>query len=694
MSNYLKIYSSLDRTTKRDHKFWLRKIEGEEGICQEFEFKLKVNTLERLADSEIQDLLGDSLTVEIGYLDSKSKPNQRYINGLIYEITELGLSKAPNQPDVWQYNFEIGSWFRQLEYVKDCRIFQKNGNNTAKIVTELLAELGFHDFKDKMGSKLPSRPYSVIYNETLSNYIRRLCLDDGIIWYYEHSKTKHELVFHKDSTELPEIDVSESPQDSVKSFCLERTHIPIQEYTLSAFEWEKPPVKNVKKVVSGSSGNLPYFSYSENFITREDGTQKAERQTKQLKSQQTRFYGESTMRPYTAGYKFILHAPPLPEHHQKQFVIKYLKIEATEERYENNFVALPANQPYLPAANQNIEHPIIPGTQTALVVGAAGKGGISSNKKGQVKVKFHWDHRSKDNDAHTSAFIRVSNPAAGSQRGFVFTPRIGEEVVVSYEDGNPDRPIILGGVHSSNRPVPAMGKPESLVSKMFSMSGSGGSHSYSSPVSQGYAGTIKSDEDSDSNRITFNDDSSEENLEINAKKDLNIDVGGNLNIEVDEDIYIITNQENINVTNNAKSQAGGSIINATLAATCNTAGIDISHMALGGIINVAGGVISNLAGATITNTAILSVKNEATGALNQKADTLIANTCMGAVLNMAEKVDQEGDLAVTNISLTDIMNNAEKEIKTKALFQKVKTSDESTTDTGDYVLKGLLPKIN
>ncbi len=695
MTSYLTIHTSLDDSVKRDRKFWLQRIEGEEGLCEDFNYRLELSSLERIREEEIKSLLGKTITVEIAYLDVKHKIQQSYINGIVFSIVEVGLSRAPHSPDIWRYEAEIGPWFRKLDYVKDCRVIQKGGNNSLKIITDLFHEFGFRDFRDKTKGRLPNRDYSVIYNETLSNYIKRICQEDGIIWRYEHSKKRHELLFYNDSTRLPKLpDVSRAGKDGVLSFCQERIHMPLNASTIASYEWDKSPVKTISKRLGAAKGILPDYQYDVGFKSRAEGDKKAERQINTLKNRQACFYGESTMRHFSAGASFNLHAPTLPEHHQESFLIKKLRIEATEATYSNSFEALPAGNRYFPDCDNEVHKPVVVGTQTAVVVGAAGKNKVSTNKMGQVKVRFHWDHLSPKDAAHTSAFVRVSYPAAGSQRGFVFTPRIGEEVVVSYENGNPEKPLILGGAYSHRNQTPHIKPSGSLADSIMDTAGMGNGGSYSSPVSQLHTGTIKSDQDSDSNRLTFDDKSGKEKLEINAKKDLNIDVGNDLDIEVEEDIFILMNQENINASENVKSQAGGSIINATLTAVTNTAGSDISHMALGSILNIAGGVISNMAGATITNTAILSVENEAGGPLSQDAATLLANTSLGAVLQMGESISQEGDLAVTNISLADIMNNASKEIKTKTLFQKVKTDNEATTETGKYELKGLLPKIN
>ena len=439
---------------------------------------------------------------------------------------------------------------------------------------------------------------------------------------------------------------------------------------ISSCDFENPPVKNILKTVGHKKSNLRHFQYPGRFTKRKEGEDKADRRKLALKSRLTLFYGESSIRRFTAGHWFNLSTPVLRDLDNKPYLIKELKIEATATSYKNSFVALPLKQPYLPLEEENVQKPVIFGSQTAVVVGEKETGSVHSNSAGRVRVRFHWDHHSPQDSSQTSAYLRVAGPAAGGRRGFVFTPRIGEEVIVSFEDGDPDKPLIIGSVYSRQNPTS------------------------DSPDSKPFAGIIKSDGDSDSNRITFEDKSGSAKLEINAKKDLNFEVGRNLNIIVEDDIIIRENNEFINITKDIKNKAGGNIISATAGPIVNTAGLNISSMALGGVINIAGGMVSNKAGGTLTNTAVLSVENKAGGALVQMAGSILANTSTDSILYSGEKVCYDGSLAVINISLADIINNAGEEIKQKTMLHKVKIDESSETETGDYNIKALLPKEN
>lgn len=695
MINYLTIKTNLDDTVNRERKFYLHRIQGKEGICESFEYMLSISSQERLSDEEIQKLLGEPLTVRIGFLDRKYKPGYRSINGIACRLTESGCSRASSMPDIWRYEIEIGPWTKQLEMISDCRIFQKKGNTGMSVINEVLNELNLGDFKDRTGGGLPERELIVMYNESVGHFIRRLCLQDGIMWRFEHFEKAHKLVFFKDSTILPEIANEDCGlQDGVKLFCREWRHNPVRQLTLASYNPEHPPVKNVVQQTGIKSGLLQDFLYPAGFTKRAEGDDLIERKITALTGKMRKFRGESTMRAFASGYRFNLRAPMLPDMNGKIFLINELNIDATDETYTNRFTAVEAKKPFIVDCDKSVRKPEIVGTQTAVVVGAAGKGKVQTDKKGRVKVRFHWDHHAPENAAHTSAFVRVSQPATGSLRGFVFTPRIGEEVMVSFEDGDPEKPLIVGGLYSQDHPTPNVEAADTLADKIMDLAGLEGDPRHTTPDAQPYTGTIKSESDGNSNRITFTDRKEDEHLEIKASKDLNINVGHDLNIEVEDDIFIIADNENVNAAENVNTEAIGSIINATLGTMSNTAGSDIIHAALGGVFNIAGGLVSNMAGATITNTAILSVNNESGGPLSNTAGVLLANTSASGIINEAASIKNDGKQAVVNLSLADIINNAADEIAHKTMIQQVKTDDVCSTETGDKKIKAVMPKIN
>src|SRR5262249_4260108 len=133
--------------------------------------------------------------------------------------------------------------------------------------------------------------------------------------------------------------------------------------------------------------------------------------------------------------------------------------------YENRFTCIPLGLPYRPP---RVTHrPTIQGTQTAVVMGPPGPEHIYTDKYGRVKVRFHWD-RGDTPPEESSCWIRVGTPWAGKGYGIIHIPRRGQEVIVGFEEGDPDRPIILGSVYNAEMmppfPLPACKKQSGMVS--------------------------------------------------------------------------------------------------------------------------------------------------------------------------------------------------------------------------------------
>ncbi len=149
---------------------------GKEKLCGNFNYTLNISTKNRLTESEFDELIGGGLTVCFGFLDRSKKPKQRYINGIVYSLEELGMSRFPLVPQIWRYKIEISSWMNRLHAAKECRIFQNNSNTAISIVTDLLDELGCSCFRNETKRSYPKREYVTMYmyNESYYDFIVRL----------------------------------------------------------------------------------------------------------------------------------------------------------------------------------------------------------------------------------------------------------------------------------------------------------------------------------------------------------------------------------------------------------------------------------------------------------------------------------------------------------------------------------------
>ncbi len=654
MNHYLTILSPLDEDVLRPRKLQIHKLRGSEGLCRDFSYTLDISSKERLLEEDFEKLVGGNLTVQIGLKDSVGKLKQRFINGMVFKLRELGMSRAPLMPEIWRYRVEISSWMKQLQYVKECRIFQKNNNTSLSIVTDLLTELGMADVQNDTTQDFPKRDYVTIYNETFYDFIIRLLQSEGIIWRFEHTKEKHILVLSDDSTKLPEIPTTLwTGVDAFKSFCLKNSLVPIEGCKTAAFDYDNQPVKRVGKPEVSTGESLRRFEYPGNFTEREDGEDKMKRQQTVIKSEELQYQGTSTIRMFEAGKRFTLLAPMLPEFHDSPFLIKDLMIEASEKSYKNTFTALPAKIHYFFSDKDRMEKPQIVGNQTAVVVGAKNAANIKVDKQGRVMVRFHWDHHSPDNTG--SAFIRNAMPAAGSRRGFIFNPNIGDEVVVAFEDGDPDKPIIIGRVYSSSQRAAV------------------------SPEKNPEQSVIQPKEYKGANRILFDDKKGSENLEFRAKKDMNIKVGTDLNIDINDDLTILA--DNLEVTANGNVLTGN-IITLSGGEITSTAGSKISNTTGLIVANVVGGIEQNKAGSNAINIALGKVDSRSGGHTLSVAPTIFNTTAGSVELNGKGGVTNLG-LIVANTAMELIENSSSKNVSQKAelaIITKTKTEGNTFSD--------------
>ena len=180
-------------------------------------------------------------------------------------------------------------------------------------------------------------------------------------------------------------------------------------------------------------------------------------------------------------------------------MLKRVRHRATGSSYSNTFAAIPSVTPFRPP--RVTSKPLIPGTQTAIVVGPDGEE-IWTDEYGRVKVQFHWDRRGQ-NDENCSCWIRVAQGWAGESWGSLFIPRIGQEVIVTFIEGDPDRPLITGSVYNYDQRPPYTLPGEKTKSTIRSSSSNGGG---------GF------------NEIRFEDKQGAEEIYIHAQKDLNVQI--------------------------------------------------------------------------------------------------------------------------------------------------------------------------
>jgi type VI secretion system secreted protein VgrG len=478
---------------------------GREAVSELYHFTLEL-LVKRPLSASFDKLLGQPLGVEIAL------PNRltRKFHGIVSCFTQTGQDDTFNQyeaelvPKPWLMTRRAGS-----------RIFQQK--NVAEILSELLVDF---EHSLELSVEYPRRNFTVQYNETDFDFACRLMEEEGIGYFFRHEDDRHEMVLFDNSLQLSELptaksvvyeQVSEGIRDDVRvtgwkksqvicssattlwdhTFQLPGQHLDSTQAVSSSAE-----IGQVEHHLPGSDARLEHYEYPGGYARWFDGVnpggaarpedpprtfeQNERIATVRMQERTAAAFditGESNCLPFCPGFKFSLerHFDSNDKYllcsveHEARLASGYRSDDqAPQLEYSNRFSCLPDSLPFRPV--RNTRQPIIHGVQTATVVGPEDSE-LFIDKYGRVKIQFHWD-REGTQDGNSSCWVRVSQIWAGATWGAFFWPRVGHEVVVAFEGGNPDQPLIVGSVYNAKNMPPVDLPNEKMVggikSKIFS----------------------------------------------------------------------------------------------------------------------------------------------------------------------------------------------------------------------------------
>jgi type VI secretion system secreted protein VgrG len=497
-------YVSISTPLGKD-KLLLRSFHGEERISGLFHFFLEMQSEEKSLD--FSKIVGKSATITAKLADGSS----RYINGIVGRFVQAG-----SDARFTTYFAELHPWLWLLTQTADCRIFQNK--SVPDIVTGLFTELGFTDYKNSTTGTYNPLEYCVQYNESAFAFVSRLLEDQGIGYFFEHADGKHTLVLADDASAFADCAGAATvdyggygnwEQQNVVSGCtLEEGVIP-GKVAVDDFGFETPSTDlmgSTDSQVATNGSKRRIYEYPGGFVKKDAAEGRSKLRMEEHEAPRQVLRGQSFSPAFVAGgkTKFQKH---YRESANTTYVLSRVSHSATPETYTNAFEAFPSTVPYRPP--RTTRKPVIPGTQTAIVVGKSGEE-IWTDKYGRIKVQFHWDQLGK-NDENSSCWIRVAHGWAGKSWGQMFLPRIGQEVVVSFLEGDPDRPLVTGSVYNAEQTVPYTLPTDQTKSTI------------KSNVSKGGGGF---------NEIRFEDKKDSEEVFIQAEKDYNRVVKNNETVKV------------------------------------------------------------------------------------------------------------------------------------------------------------------
>lgn len=471
-------------------EFSVARMRGEEGISTLFEFQVEL--LSEDADITFEDVVGQSCVVSLmdhnhteedgSYNDAVSQ--ERFFHGIVnhFEIAEEGTRfttyHAVIVPKIWVMNHR-----------ENCRIFQEK--SVKDIVTTLLTELGMDGKEYKWNCQKTYKPYEycVQYRESEFNFMSRLLEQEGIFYYFEHDENGHVIIFHDDSPTLESLAEDDIPVVTQQGGMVSNQHIYAIKYTKSItpgkvtlrdYNFTKPAMglESEKMGKADGSEDRELYQYPGWFQDKARGDFLADVRLKSTNTFKECIRGKSNVNTLTPGYSFFLDDDKTDSDYLITRVEHIaVQAQAYQEgsttqggRYNNRFIGIPLNVPF--TAPRTSRTPIVEGTQTAIITGASGEE-IYTDEHGRVKVQFHWD-REGTADQNSSCWIRVSQMWAGQNYGGFMLPRVGQEVIVDFLEGNPDRPIITGRVHHGDNRTPYKLPDKKTISTLKTNSSKGG----------------------------------------------------------------------------------------------------------------------------------------------------------------------------------------------------------------------------
>ncbi|MBI3777291.1 MAG: type VI secretion system tip protein VgrG, partial [Gammaproteobacteria bacterium] len=417
---------------------------------------------------------------------------ERYVHGIVQHMHHLRHAQQ-----FTLYKVELVAQLDFLKLRQASRIYQ---NTTVPDIIQSVfkgANISADHFKLSLNASYEAREYCVQYRETDLQFVARLMQEEGIYYYFEHSKDAHLLII-TDNANTPKAIGEPSTvafhtgtgtvdaEDAVRVFTYSE-QVQSGAVTLRDFNFKKPALGLQAQQQARQFANLEVYDYPGGYDAPAGGTKYAQVRLEALQAAADQGRGESNCLRLLPGFRMTLAEHPRKKMNQ-EFLLTEMTCSAHQPQvlqevaggegtsYNNNFRCIPSNVPF--RAPQNIEKPRIDGVQTAIVTGPAGEE-IYVDEHGRVKVQFHWD-RDGQNDEKSSCWIRVSQLWAGAGWGAMFIPRIAQEVVVDFIEGDPDRPIITGRVfHGTNRPPCKLPdeKTKSTI-KSDSTKGGGGSNEW------------------------------------------------------------------------------------------------------------------------------------------------------------------------------------------------------------------------
>ncbi|MHC5109668.1 MAG: type VI secretion system Vgr family protein [Planctomycetota bacterium] len=513
-------------------------FDGTEGFSELFDYRVQLST--ELTDVDTSQLVGKAARLEI-----IGEHGSRFVHGI---IRRMELVEDNGKANFYDANLVPPHWL--LTKRINSRIFQKPRYaqmTIPNIVSHVISESGLPNDSlcFALMDEYEEREFVVQYRESDWDFISRLMEEEGIYYHFEHDLGRCVLnVVDSKDFHMPYIGDEggaaipyKDPNGLVpEEEFVYRVHcaseIQVGSVTLDDYTFKNPGQELRATATGDRFTELSHVDYPGSYEKTKVGLSLAAKQLEHHRSAAEVSTFSTTVRQLQPGTTFDLTGHPSDRYNQTYLVTRVthraLQTQSSEgqgggglgTRYESTVRVIPAQTQYRPP--HVTPKPTVRGSQTAIVVGPASEE-IHTDEFGRIKVRFHWD-QGAGYDENASCWIRVSQGAAGGQYGMMFLPRIGQEVIVDFLEGDPDKPIVTGRVYNNDHMPPYKLPQEKAISTIKTCS------------TPGAAG---------SNEIRFDDSKDKEELLLNAQKEMHLracasrieSTGGSLHSRVGKDAF-------------------------------------------------------------------------------------------------------------------------------------------------------------
>jgi len=653
---------------------------GSEGISEMFRYNIDLASLDGEVDFDA--VIGQPALLTIHGLKGK-----RYVHGIVSLFEQTG------KEGKWtRYRAEVvpAIWILSRHYT--CRIFQNQ--TILDIIKKVLTDAGISSdqFRFSMKKTYKPRDYCVQYRESDLSFISRLMEQYGIFYLFEHAEDKDIMVIGND----PVVHVPIQDPATVIYHAPGTTGVSDQEHIfeyrfnreirsgavmLKDFDFKKPRLNLGAEQKVDGDGKLEVYDYPGEYEAPDLGKDLAKVRLEEIQSTQKVGSGQSDCRRFIPGYRFTLDKFSRTELNREYLLIQLTHSgnqpqslgaegggSSSDVMYENRFTCIPSDVSFRPL--RLTPRPMIAGPQTAVVVGPKGEE-IYTDEYGRVKVQFHWDRDGKQ-DEKSSCWIRAAQIWAGTGWGAMFIPRIGQEVIVEFLEGDPDQPIITGRVYNGDNMPPYTLPAEKTKSTMKSNSSKGGGGS---------------------NEFRFEDAKDSEEIYLHGQKDWTIVIENDKNQKVGKDETLEVGENRDKKVGKDQSEDIGDNKTITVGKNHTEKIGENANIDIGKDETISIGKNQSI---SINDNMTLTVGKNLTESISDNADYSIGKDCIFNIgKNLTMKIGEKGtvevnkDLGVNvgkklNIQAADQINI----LSDKEIVLKTGSASISMKKNGDIVING------